>query len=56
MDRLEVPLVGARLCINGNNRVTEQVRAFAIASVRAADRRSERQVKNAALWAGRFAG
>src|SRR6266853_2065851 len=49
MDRLEVPLVRARLDIDSNHGVPEQVRALTVPSVKAADRRSQRQVKESAL-------
>src|SRR5438552_16558856 len=49
MDRLEVPLVCARLDIDGNHGVSEQVRALTVPSVKPADRRSEGQVQKSAL-------
>src|SRR5262249_17370704 len=49
MDRLEVPLVRARLDIHGDHRVSEQVRAFAVSSVISADRGSQRQIQKPAL-------
>ena len=49
MDRLEVPLVRARLNIDGNHGVPEQVCALTVPSVKAANWRSQRQVEESAL-------
>src|SRR5262249_16311634 len=49
MDCLEVPLVRARLNIDGNKGISKQVRALAVSSVKAADWRSQTQEEETAL-------
>ena len=49
MDGLEMPPIGARLDIDGDHGIPEQVRPVPVSAVETADRRRERQVHEAAL-------